>query len=91
MVRRFEIPDFLLGNWGVAIFNEPEVKLFDYDQVIDNGVLHELLTTSAGSCFQGCNPGIEGWHIILIEWPDKTTPANKGVNQFVCPLRAGIS
>ena len=91
MVWGYEIAEFLFRDAGIAILDEPEVKLFDNDEVIDNGVFHELCATFTGPVFQGCNSRIKRRHIVLIKRSDKTTPANQRVGQVMGPFDAGIT
>ena len=48
-LRCFQGPDFLLRDFCVFILNEPEVELFEDDDVISDGIFLKLLASFTGS------------------------------------------
>ena len=74
--------EFLFRNSDVLILDEPEVKLFENDHVVGDGVLHELPAPLALAGFQCRNAGIECSHIVFLERADEAWPTDECVSIF---------
>ncbi len=83
--------EFLFRDCDVLILDQPEVKLFEDDHVVGDGVLHELPAPLAPTGFQCCNAGVECSHIVFVERADEASPADKCVRDFVRTFGAGVA